>query len=231
MLLNDKDINDETMVITTDGRTFDSEWDDKAVDFWERSIDDVDEKFEGRKVKHPVSFADFVPQQFRQRLLSSSLFPRDLIEPIIHCFINSEMIDSACSLSNLNLLEYNGYGDPPGEYENELKNGGYRPFINYLRSFIPDEKQIRLNCEVQRVKYMERERKLLVEMVDLRTEEKKFMLCDQIIWTTSLGFLKENFQRIFASERLLIEQKQNAIDQIGFGILNKVQHEDPCFSR
>ncbi|CAF1690289.1 unnamed protein product [Adineta ricciae] len=104
MLLNDKDINDETMVITTDGRTFDSEWDDKAVDFWERSIDDVDEKFEGRKVKHPVSFADFVPQQFRQRLLSSSLFPRDLIEPIIHCFINSEMIDSACSLSNLNLL-------------------------------------------------------------------------------------------------------------------------------
>lgn len=106
-----------------------------------------------------------------------------------------------------------------------MKNGGYGPFINYLKSFIPNDKQIRLNCEVEHVKYLEKEKKLRVLINNLQNKEKKFILCDQIIWTTSLGYLKENFQKIFANEPLLIEQKQNAIDQIGFGILNKVKHK------
>ena len=119
-------------------------------------------------------------------------------------------------------IEYCNYEDLPGEYENDLKHTGYRPLINYLKSFIPNDQRIRLNCEVVRVKFLSTERKLSVEIHDSQKQQKKFMLCDHIIWTTSLGYLKEHFHRIFADEHDLLRQKQNAITNIGFGVLNKV---------
>ena len=121
-------------------------------------------------------------------------------------------------------LEYVAYEDLQGEYENDLKTGGYRPFINYLKSFIHNDHQIRLNCEVIRVKFLAEERKLLVEINDLHEQGLKTMICDHIIWTTSLGYLKEHFQTIFASETDLIEQKKDAIAHIGFGTVNKVRY-------
>jgi hypothetical protein len=120
-------------------------------------------------------------------------------------------------------VEYVANENPPGEYENDLKNGGFRPFINYLKSFIPNDQRIRLNCEVTRVKFVAADRQLLVEVNDLGEQRKKMMRCDHIIWTTSLGYLKQHFQTIFADERDLIQQKQNAITNIGFGTINKVR--------
>lgn len=114
------------------------------------------------------------------------------------------------------------YEDLEGQYENELKNGGYRPFVNYLKSFIPNDDRIRLNCEVTRVKFIEEDRKLLVEMLNLNDQRKKTMTCNHIIWTTSLGYLKQNFHRIFASEPELIKQKEKPIANLGFGTVNKV---------
>ncbi|UJR19656.1 hypothetical protein I4U23_022791 [Adineta vaga] len=224
MLLDDDDADDdEAVVATTDGKIISSDLIDKATDFWERSIDDAEDKSNDHATGLAISFADFVPKVFQKRLLSSSLFSRDLIEPITDYFMKSEMTDASCtSLSDLNLIEYSNYGDPPGEYENDLKHTGYRPFINYLKSFIPNDQRIRLNCEVVRVKFLSIERKLSVEINDLKTQQRKNMICDHIIWTTSLGYLKEHFHRIFAEEGDLLRQKQNAITNIGFGTLNKV---------
>ena len=78
---------------------------DKAADFWERSIDDAEDKSDGRQAGLAVSFADFVPKVFQKRLLSSSLFPRELFEPITDYFMKSEMTEANCvSLSDLNLI-------------------------------------------------------------------------------------------------------------------------------
>lgn len=118
--------------------------------------------------------------------------------------------------------EYVTYEDLQGEYENDLKNGGYRPFINYLKSFIPNDNCLRLNCEVIRVKFREEDRKLLVEVNCLDEQRRKQMICDHIIWTTSLGHLKKHFHQIFADIPELIQQKQNAIANLGFGTVNKV---------
>ena len=115
------------------------------------------------------------------------------------------------------------YEDLKGEYENDLKNGGYRPFINYLKSFIPNNNRVRLNCEVTRVKFIAEDRKLLVQMNSINEQRSKTIMCDHIIWTTSLGHLKQNFHRIFAEEPQLIQQKQTAIANIGFGTVNKVK--------
>lgn len=119
-------------------------------------------------------------------------------------------------------LEYVNYEDLKGEYENDLKNGGYRPFVNYLKSFIPNNNRIRLNHEVTRVKFIETDRKLLVQISSTNDQQTHNIMCDHVIWTTSLGYLKENFHRIFADEPRLIQQKQTAIANIGFGTVNKV---------
>lgn len=121
------------------------------------------------------------------------------------------------------VLEYVNYEDLKGEYENDLKNGGYRPFINYLKSFIPNSNRVRLNCEVNRVKFIADDRKLSVQMNSTTEQRSKTIVCDHIIWTTSLGHLKENFHRIFAEEPQLIQQKQTAIANLGFGVVNKVE--------
>ena len=68
-------------------------------------------------------------------------------------------------------LEYVGY-------ENSLKNGGYRPFIYYLRSFITNNNRIRLNNEVNFVK---QDRKLLIQINSLEEQHIKRIICDHII--------------------------------------------------
>ena len=98
---------------------------------------------------------DFVPEEFRKRLSSSTLFPRDLIEPIVNYFIRTEMMKTACpTLSDLNLIGNSSIRfflsvfsfriccydeDLRSEDENELKNGGFCAFTNYLKSFIPND--------------------------------------------------------------------------------------------
>ncbi len=97
--------------------------------------------------------------------------------------------------------------------------------ISYLKSFIPDDNRIRFNSEVIRVKYLKENHRLLV---DIRhhdhTSESQIstIQCEHLIWTSSLGYLKENFTSIFADEIELIEQKQEAINNLGFDTVNKV---------
>ncbi|CAF5183551.1 unnamed protein product, partial [Rotaria magnacalcarata] len=54
-------------------------------------------------------------------------------------------------------------------------------------------------------------------------QETSTIVCDHIVWTSSLGYLKENFSSIFADEIELIEQKQDAINRLGFDTINKVK--------
>ena len=123
-------------------------------------------------------------------------------------------------------LEYGSFEYLNGTYENEFINGGYRPFISYMKSFIPDDNRIRLNSEVIRVKYLPDNHKLLIQIRhhDQTSEEQiSTILCDHIIWTSSLGYLKENFTSIFADEVELIKQKREAINNLGFDTVNKVK--------
>ncbi|CAF3380601.1 unnamed protein product [Rotaria sp. Silwood1] len=225
LLSDDEESDDEALVVTTEGKNFKPEVLEKVTDLWERARDKAEEKYEDQATSSsPISFADIVPKEFQKRLSSSSFICKDLIRPFVDYFMKLEMTETSCSsLSDLNLIEYLAYEDLEGEYENDLKNGGYRPFINYLKSFIPNDNRIRLNCEVTRVKFIEDDQKLLVEMNCLNEHRMKTMMCDHIIWTTSLGHLKKNFHTIFAEEPKLIQQKQNSIANLGFGTVNKVR--------
>ena len=128
-------------------------------------------------------------------------------------------------LYNIYHLEYGSFEYLEGNYEYEMHNGGYRPFISYMKSCLTDDKRIRLNSEVIRVRYLEEEQQLQIDIRDLNqtsNNEITSIQCDHIIWTSSLGYLKENFFSIFASEKELIEQKREAIENLGFDTVNKV---------
>ena len=121
--------------------------------------------------------------------------------------------------------EYGSFEYLDGSYENQLKNGGYRPLISYLKSFIPNENQVQLNSEVIGVQYLREDRQLLVHIRhhDQKSDNRiSSIRCEHLIWTTSLGYLKANFSSIFAQEIQLIEEKKNAIDNLGFDTVNKV---------
>jgi hypothetical protein len=96
-----------------------------------------------------------------------------------------------------------------------------------MKSFIPDDNRIRLNSEVIQVKYLKENHQLLVNIRhhNKTTSEQQLssIICDHIIWTTSLGYLKENFLSIFADEIDLIEQKRRVINNLGFDTVNKVK--------
>jgi hypothetical protein len=94
-------------------------------------------------------------------------------------------------------------------------------FINYLREHIPKH-QVQLNTEVVSVSFDEQSHRNIVILRDVTNGNESIVSCDHLIWTTSLGHLKNNFRQIFASERLLLQQKQQAIENLGFGALNKV---------
>ncbi len=90
---------------TTEGKILNAELFDKATDFWERATDEADDEYDNHAAPISVSFADFVLKEFQKRLVSNTLFPRDLIEPITDYFMKSEMVEASCnSLSDLNLV-------------------------------------------------------------------------------------------------------------------------------
>ena len=93
-----------------------------------------------------------------------------------------------------------------------------------MKSFIPSETRIRLNCEVVGVRYLSDRQRLLVTVRHHDRAEISTIACEHMIWTSSLGFLKENFHSIFTGVPELIEQKQGAIEHLGFDTVNKVSH-------
>ncbi|CAF1549955.1 unnamed protein product, partial [Rotaria magnacalcarata] len=98
---------------------------------------------------------------------------------------------------------------------------GFRTFIDYLRSAIP-KNQMRLSSEVTKVAFDDSDHILTVELVNQLDGNISNLTCNHVIWTTSVGYLKENFQKIFSSEPDLIHQKQSSIENLGFGTANKV---------
>ena len=96
-------------------------------------------------------------------------------------------------------------------YGNELKNGSYRRFIFYLKPLIPNDNRVRLNSEAIRLKYLQKNHRLFVHIRNRIKKSEQLIstiMCDHMIWTSSLSYLKENFPSIFADEIKLVKQKK-----------------------
>ncbi|CAF3870832.1 unnamed protein product [Rotaria sordida] len=221
--------SNEILAITSDRTIVDPEIIRQVLIVWEELLDEARSIFGDTTIPKNYPLSDYLLEHLKQRLLSAIPSLDNLVDAFCDFFNKGELIENGCfKLSDLSLAEYGSYEYLNGLYEIEFKNGGYRPFISYMKSFIPDDNRIRLNSEVIRVKYLKENHQLLVNIRhhDRTSEQQQqqisAILCDHIIWTSSLGYLKENFSSIFVDEIELIEQKQDAINNLGFDVINKV---------
>ncbi|CAF2434571.1 unnamed protein product [Rotaria sp. Silwood2] len=217
----------EMLAITSDQTTIDPEIVRQVFIVWDEFFHDAQAKFDDKTIPIHESFSDYLHKHLKERLLSSIPSLNNLVDAFCDFFYKVELIENGCfKLSDLSLAEYGSYQSLDGLFKTEFKNGGYRPFISYMKSFISNDNRIRLNSEVIRVKYLKENHQLLVDIRHHnKTSEQQQLstiLCDHIIWTSSLGYLKENFSSIFADEIELIEQKRDAINNLGIDSINKV---------
>jgi spermine oxidase len=143
----------------------------------------------------------------------------EIIKALYNELLKEEGCDNACDLNNLSAKAWANYEDF-GDYKtlNHLKNG-YGELVDHLSSIIPTD-QVILNKAVKKIDWNEENDYVTVTTVDQETEEESVYYGQQCICTMSLGCLKEGHEEIF--EPSLPEPKINAIENLGFGILNKV---------
>ncbi|UJR27003.1 hypothetical protein I4U23_008308 [Adineta vaga] len=216
----------KALVLKSDRTEFDCELMEKAILVWEELLDEAAAKFNEKQHPKQHSVSDYLLEHFKERLIASISCSNHIIDALIDYFDKLELIENGClTLSDLSLTEYGSFEYLDGDSGYEMLNGGYRPFISYMKSFLTDEKRIHLNSEVIQVKYLKEDHQLQIDIRDLSQtspNEITTIRCDHIIWTSSLGHLKENFFSIFANEKELIEQKRDAIENLGFDTVNKV---------
>ena len=86
------------------------------------------------------------------------------------------------------------------------------------------DKDLNKNSPCKHCLYTTDKNKIVLEIGNLNEESKKplIVICDNVICTMSLGFLKENIENIIEPPSLIPEDKMKAISRLGFGAVNKV---------
>ncbi|CAF5088844.1 unnamed protein product, partial [Rotaria magnacalcarata] len=132
--------NEETIAIRSDRTRLNPEIVDKVQTVWEEFAKEAQSKFGDITIPTDNSFYDYLVENFKPLFLSALPSCEHLLDEFIDYFDKTESIENGCSsLVKLSLAEYGSYEYLEGLAEYELKNGGYRPFISYLKSFIPDD--------------------------------------------------------------------------------------------
>lgn len=135
-------------------------------------------------------------------------------------FVNSDSLRATLVDWLIKVVDEGGWSSVTDDWRQTKSS--LRPFINHLSSTIADD-HIKINSQVTSVKYNQESHMLNVELMKLtETNLISSITCDHVIWTTSLGYLKQNFNHIFASEPELILQKEQAIKNLPYSTANKV---------
>lgn len=76
--------------------------------------------------------------------------------------------------------------------------------------------------ECKHCKYTEDSDQIVLKISDLTNGSEVIVICENVICTMSLGFMKENFKNIVRPSSLVPNEKFSAISRLGYGIDNKV---------
>ncbi|XP_051157870.1 uncharacterized protein LOC127279516 [Leptopilina boulardi] len=124
------------------------------------------------------------------------------------------------------------YHDNPGDHLINWKERGYGTMLDILIKRFPNPEEelpvlnnTILNAEVTSINYSDPNGK-----VKVKTANGDLYLADHVIYTCSLGVLKDEHKSLFQPH--LSEEKQKTIEALGFGIVGKIflYFEDPWWS-
>jgi spermine oxidase len=195
-------------------------------------------------------YVEIVRKELGKDLLDTNVEDADLRRILNGLFLmraKREHIRSGCSnLFNLSLRNFACYQQQDGISYVELEKG-YRPILDaiigankqafesrvHLKHFL---KKIILSpelCEGEQLydrrnehsKYTSDKNKVVLIMCDA-TDPKKpkdfAVVCDNVLCTMSLGFLKENINTILEPLSLVSDERRQAVQKLGFGTINKI---------
>lgn len=211
----------EDLYVLQNGYHLDRQLIEQIWEIREEILEDAREKSKTLTSSSNISLLDHIKENYKQRLTNDIIKDEAIRDALIPWLIKLEEVDIGCqTLSDVSLTQCDSSEQLDKSSLWKLTHG-FRTFIDYLCSFIPKYK-IRFNTEVTKVQFVHNKHLLIVQISNLLDGTVSNITCSHIIWTTSLGYLKENFWKIFASEPNLIHQKQNPIKNLGFGTVNKI---------
>jgi spermine oxidase len=143
----------------------------------------------------------------------------ELVKSIYQTRLDVQRADTACEdLRILSAVGWNAYKTLEGNQFTRLKPS-YSCFVDYIRSQIPNER-LWLNRLVERVSWSNTNSFVGLNVLNKLTGESDVIFADFVISTTSLGYLKSFHHSLFEPELPL--NKVKAIENLGFGVVNKV---------
>lgn len=163
-------------------------------------------------------FEGLLNQLIEESVITSD--QKDLVRAIYEARLKEEKNDTACGdLNQLSALGWNAFEDSAGDNMINLKYG-YGALVEHFRNKIGDDK-IFLNEVVKKIEYPEDSG----EQVKITTENRssgkqQVFYAEQCVCTIPLGYLKANYKSLFKPN--LPEAKANAIEKLGFGLLDKI---------
>lgn len=181
------------------------------------------------KVNAPgTSLLSYLDEQFQSFASNIDSFSYDYFYSGFEWYCRNLLTINGCScLSLLSLNLYNNYEDCDGNPVVEVK-GGLSSILDILLNCIPSD-WIFTNKFVQNIDWSELKKGIKrAESDSIKISQKVKVLCedeiiyftDHVIVTVPLGCLKKHYQSLFVPS--LSQSKQNAIQCLGFGTINKI---------
>ncbi len=138
-----------------------------------------------------------------------------LVRSMYRSKLDEDRSDYACtSFNEVGAVGYLEYADFGGDQYTNLKNG-YVKLIEYLTRNLSSSNKIKLNEKVELIDYSASSNKIKV-----KTNKNITYKANYVISTISLGYLKENYRKLFNPQ--LPSDKINAIEALGFGTMDKI---------
>lgn len=145
------------------------------------------------------------------------------------------MYNGCASMFDMSLINFSNYEKLDGCQIVEFKKG-YQSLFDTLISKHKKKfsQRINLNFELKNIlvchklkeskpsecehcRYSDNEEKIV-----LLFSNQTVILCEKVVCTMSLGFLKENLDTIFKPKCIIPDEKKRAIQRMGFGTVNKI---------
>jgi hypothetical protein len=200
------------------------------------------------KIDDDFSFVDYVIQRYKETILNSDKFinctdeVKRQLDGLLIWRLKYECGENGCSnLYDLSIKYFGTYDACAGNQAVEMKLG-FKPVFDKMILPYKDKfySKVRLNHKLERILMCEK----LDSSVDKECEHcqysndsnrvcleircpddsLKYIICKHVICTMSLGFLKQNYSKIFQPKRFLKQEKVASIERLGFGTVNKVNN-------
>ena len=163
-------------------------------------------------------------------------FLKSLIAGFLVWRCKSENIEIGChTVTEISMKNYCVFKDCAGSQIMEPKYG-YKNIIDFMIEPYKHEfiKQVKLRHALKRIllcssqsncshcKYTDNSNKVVLIVNDVVNNCDLIVICDHVVCTMSLGFLKENIKKLIEPIRLVPSEKLLAIERIGYGTVNKI---------